>query len=235
MKLISAGCSFLWGSELSDEKHCGPGGHSMKTYPALLAKDFNLDYICASYPGSANNCISRMAIDACQSVNDKKGLIVMWTFPQRIELRISDLWKNINSWHTVEPEFSELYFKYINSEYYEIYSILKEVVFLQQYLNSHNIPYMFLTADNNFYKHENYDRRKDRSMENLFNEIEWEKWFFFPPSQFDFETTAPRGFYQWAVESKYPQGPEFHPLDAAHADAALLMKEKFFELVAKFI
>jgi hypothetical protein len=47
-------------------------------------------------------------------------------------------------------------------------------------------------------------------------------------------TTDPRGFYQWARENKYPVGTT-HPLEAAHADAAKLMQEKFNELVKKSV
>ena len=46
-------------------------------------------------------------------------------------------------------------------------------------------------------------------------------------------TTSPRGFYQWAVENKYDIGPMQHPLEQAHRDAAILMQEKFNELVIK--
>ena len=38
-KLVSAGCSFIQGSELGDEVP-----YSKNTYPALLAKHYNLDY-----------------------------------------------------------------------------------------------------------------------------------------------------------------------------------------------
>ena len=43
-----------------------------------------------------------------------------------------------------------------------------------------------------------------------------------------------KGFYQWAVDNKYPIG-DTHPLEDAHRDAALLMKDKFYEMVTKHL
>jgi hypothetical protein len=232
MIIVAGGDSFIWGSELVDSPHGGPNGYSHNTFTALLAK--NYDYVCAAYPGNANNAISRMVIAACEQISNDKFLIVNWTYSQRVEFRINDKWVSINSWHTNLKEFSESYFKNVgNSEYYEVYSILKEILFLQQYCEIHKIPYLFTTADNHFYQHENYIRCRDADIDNLYNNINWDNWFWFPPGIKANETVSPRGFYQWAVENKYSMGPAGHPLEQAHADAALLIKEKFNELVTK--
>jgi hypothetical protein len=134
----------------------------------------------------------------------------------------------------VQKEFSQHYFKYVgDNEYYEIYSILKEIIFLQNYCQANNIPYMFTTADNHFYQHKNYQRSRDFSIDSLYNLIDWHSWYFFSPGSDANETLSPRGFYQWAVENKYKVGPQHHPLEDAHYAAANLIKEKFNELVTK--
>jgi hypothetical protein len=231
MILVAGGDSFTWGSELADSPHGGPNGYSRSTYPALLAQQADLEYVCAAYPGSANNAISRMAIDAV-SKYENPFLFVTWTYPQRSEFWFKDSWVSLNSWHTTQKEFSQEYFKHVgNSEYYELYSTLKEIVYLQNFCHAKQIPYMFTTADNTFYQHENYFRSKDQSLENLHNVIDWNRWFWFSNGTKANETPAPRGFYQWAVENKYTVGPQGHPLEEAHRDAAELIKEKFNELV----
>jgi hypothetical protein len=116
-----------------------------------------------------------------------------------------------------------------------VYSVLKEILFLQQYCQINNIPYIFLTANNHFYCHENYYRSRDDSIDNLYNQIIWKNWFFFPPGTQKNETLAPRGFYQWAIENKYKVGNNGHPLEQTHRDAAILITEKFNELVKKNI
>jgi hypothetical protein len=177
-----------------------------------------------------------MSIAACEKIKDSKFLLVSWTYPQRNEFRFVDGWASVNSWHTNHKEFSEVYFKHAgNTEYYEIYSILKEIVFLQQYCQINKIPYLFVTADNHFYQHENYIRSKDSDIDNLYNQIDWNRWFWFTTGTEVGQTSAPRGFYQWAIENKYSVGPEGHPLETAHKDAAELIKEKFYEMVKEYL
>jgi hypothetical protein len=130
-------------------------------------------------------------------------------------------------------DFSKLFFKHVgDNEYYELYSSLKEILFLQYYFKQNQIPYLFLPADNHFYDHPNYYRQKDDIIETLYNQIDWDQWFFFESGQGSNQTKEPRGFYQWAVENKYAIGTT-HPLEEAHVDAAKLIKEKFNELVTK--
>lgn len=127
----------------------------------------------------------------------------------------------------------EFYYHVGDSEYYELYTSFKEIVFMQNYLQKNNIPYMFISADNCFYEHENYIRSRDVYLDSLYTQIDWNNWFFFAKGTEGNETHSPRGFYQWAVENKYPIGTT-HPLEEAHAAAAELMQEKFNELVKKY-
>jgi hypothetical protein len=236
MTLVAAGDSFVWGSELADCRHCGPNGYSRNTFTALLAKEYSLAYECAAFPGSANNAISRMAISALSKLTGPKGLLINWTYPQRIEFRIKNKWVSLNSWHTECKEFSKVYFSHVgNNEYYELYSIYKEIVFMQQYCKINKIPYMFMTADNHFYQHTNFINSRNCDLDNLYNQVDWDRWFWFPEGTAANETLAPRGFYQWAVENNYAVGTDGHPLEQAHRDAAKLIKEKFNELVIQNI
>jgi hypothetical protein len=91
---------------------------------------------------------------------------------------------------------------------------------LQNYLIQNNIPYLFTCVDNCIITDN--------------PEINWDRWYMFPPGTAADETHTPRGFYQWAVENKYTVGSEHHPLEDAHRDAAELIRSKFNELVEKF-
>jgi hypothetical protein len=93
---------------------------------------------------------------------------------------------------------------------------------VQRTLKDINVPYLFTCADNCL-------------LEWLDDDTDWDHWFLFPPAEESWNTQEPRGFYQWAVENKYPVGPDGHPLDAAHQDAALLIKDKFNEVVKKHL
>ena len=95
------------------------------------------------------------------------------------------------------------------------------IIQLQKFLKTRNIPYLFTCADNCV----------------ITGKLDYSNWFLFPPAptKETWNTQQPRGFYQWAVENKYPVGQESHPLEQAHQAAANLIQEKFNELVTKSI
>jgi hypothetical protein len=273
MILLAGGDSFIFGSELADQKN---GIASKSVMPALLANSINADYICSANPGNSNAAIARQVMNQCE-LNKGSDLFVfvMWTFTHRYEFRFNydtkrrdTPWYSINLWDIVEDpaalkaefhnfdekifkshlknkqsmdstgltDFAKTFYMHVgNSEFYECYSSYKEIVFLQQYLTANKIPFMFAPADNYFKEHPNYTRHQhDVSITSLYNQIDWDKWFIFPKGIGSDQTEVPRGFYQWAVENKYPVGTT-HPLEQAHYDAAELMKDKFNELVKKSI
>jgi hypothetical protein len=128
-------------------------------------------------------------------------------------------------------EFAKTFFKHVGStEYWEVYSTLKEIVYLQNYLELKQIPFMFTCVDNNILY--NNTIGTDHYIDSLYKQIDHSKWFWFPIGTRPNETQNPRGFYQWAVENKYRIGTT-HPLEEAHQAAAELMKDKFNELVKK--
>jgi hypothetical protein len=167
------------------------------------------------------------------SIIDDASLIEK-EFKSKNDLILTEHKKNLDkAQQTGISDFSKLFFKHVgDNEYYELYSSLKEILFLQYYFKQNQIPYLFLLADNHFYDHPNYYRQKDDIIETLYNQIDWDQWFFFESGQGSNQTKEPRGFYQWAVENKYAIGTT-HPLEEAHVDAAKLIKEKFNELVTK--
>ncbi len=124
-------------------------------------------------------------------------------------------------------DFAKMFYKHVGgSEYWEIYSSLKEIVYLQNYLKIHNISYMFTCASTLLFN--NYTlETSEEFCTNLYNQIEFNHWYIFPH-------TDSLGFYQWACHHKYKMGTT-HPLEEAHNDAAILMKDKFNELVKKHI
>jgi hypothetical protein len=74
--VAAAGDSFMWGSELTDCLHSGPGGFSRSTFAALLAKDF--EYKCVAYPGASNKAIVEQVLGL-----DADIVIVSWSWSTR--------------------------------------------------------------------------------------------------------------------------------------------------------
>ncbi len=115
-----------------------------------------------------------------------------------------------------------------SSEYWETYSVLKEIVYLQNYLKANRIPYVFTSADVSVFKNSTVNSN-DPTISSLYGQIDFDRYFFFPSRDDD-----PKGFYQWALENKYAIGTT-HPLEQAHVDAANLMRSKFDELVKEYL
>jgi hypothetical protein len=131
-------------------------------------------------------------------------------------------------------DFADVFYKHVGtSEYWEVYSTLKEIVYLQNYLTVKQIPFIFTCADNSIL-YNNTVSNADSVISSLHNQLNQNNWFWFPAGITPQHTQNPRGFYQWAVENKYPIGTT-HPLEQAHQAAANLIQEKFNELVKKSI
>ena len=182
--------------------------------------------------------------------NEPVFVIVSWTFPGRYEFKLNNSWTTITSWtvgkqfedddhkhlntivdkfkHDAKQngiyDFATAFFKHVGfTEYWEIYSTLKEIVYLQNYLKVNNIPYMFTAANVDFLSSYTLSN-PDASITSLHNQIEFDRWFFFPDQ---------KGFHTWALDNKYAIG-DTHPLESAHYDAAELIRSKFNELVTQY-
>lgn len=242
MIIVAGGDSMIWGSDLTDCRHGGLGGHSHAVYPALLANESNMEYVCAAYPGNSNDAIARMTMLSCEELKDKdKFALVTWTFTSRFEFmfnyntnNITSPWSSLNGNETINQiqSFSQQFFRHVGTKYeYQVYNTLRAIILLQAYFKEKKIPYMFTLTDNTAVG--GYHETMDLNLKILWEMIDWDQWFFFPKAEEHWLTTVPRGFYQWAIENKYNMGHTNHPLEQAHRDAANLIKEKFNELVKK--
>jgi len=237
MILVAGGDSFTWGSELSDSINCC----SQLTFPALLAKQANMEYQCVAHPGNSNQSITRITMMTCEEIKDQDIFVVVnWSFMSRFEFEFT---YQINSpwspWCSIQPQqsnkdevkdFAKDFYRHVGTNMsYQTYHTMQSIHLLQSYLKSRSIPYMFTLIDNNFMNNSEWFG----SSKVIRNLIDWDPWFFFPEGINESETTGPRGFYQWALENKYSVGSDGHPLEDAHRDAYNLIKDKFNELVKK--
>ena len=106
-------------------------------------------------------------------------------------------------------DFSEHFFKDVgDSEYWELYTSIKEMVFLQDWLKQRNIDYLFTYVDDCLFKH---NTPLDSTLKTLYNSLDYTKIYL--PDHFE-------GFYKWAQDNNYPFGAT-HPLEPAHLDFGL--------------
>jgi hypothetical protein len=77
-------------------------------------------------------------------------------------------------------DFARTFYAHVGStEYWEVYSSLKEIVYLQNYLRVNNIPYLFTCADNSILYNHTVDQG-DSVINSLVMQIDLDKWFWFP-------------------------------------------------------
>ena len=88
MIIVAGGDSHIWGSELQDSPHGGPNGYSTNTFPGLLAKSQNWQYMCSAYPGLSNSGIARAVMNSCETI-DNAFVFVCWSFVNRYEFYLN--------------------------------------------------------------------------------------------------------------------------------------------------
>lgn len=259
--IIAGGCSFTLGNELSDDLLRGKKP-SNKTWAKGLSDLVQGNYFCTAQGGIGNPAIARTVFDYV-SQNQTDMVVVMWSFLSRYDWAMprnkylqDSRWASISPWDTKEKQsevfktlansetqqehyklrreqlettgvkqMADTIYKYGANEYHEVYLSWKSIIWLQNILEKKNIKYFFTLADNTlFYNDMTPHSQTDKLLENLHKEINFTNWFSFGERMM--------GFNQWATMEDYERGTT-HPLDEAHKDAILLMKDKFLEIYNK--
>jgi hypothetical protein len=272
MILLAGGDSFTYGSELADGvSPLDPNGTepaypivSQSTFPALLARDFGMQYECAAYPGFSNSAIRRTVMNSCERIQNIGLVFVTWTFPGRYEFRFEydtgerwGNWYNLNHWSIID-----------NVEDIKKEFRANNTTVLQHHTNHLLRAKQTGTADfaKIFYKHvgstaywETYNSLTEITMLQQYLQLKKIPYIFsmvdeallnnctylmndenittlYNQIDFDRWVTFPnnQGFYTWARDFKYPFATT-HPLEPAHIDAAKYIKENYNELVKEFV
>lgn len=255
--ILAGGCSFTFGHELSDDNN--GKRPSSKTWAANLSNIVEANYFCVAQAGSGNSGIARRIFEYISNRQDDFVILVMWSFVSRYDwamprhrLLEKTRWASITPWDTQFNEreikeklsgsepvlqdfkrrkeeyrqtnvgvFADTLYKYAANQYHETYLSWKSIIWLQNILEKRKIPYMFTLADNTlFYDVDDLLYQDDPLMRALYNELDFSKWFSFGEKMM--------GFNQWSTLEDYPRATT-HPLDQAHKDAAVLMKDKFLK------
>lgn len=205
--IISAGDSLVWGSELADCRGSTYDRFSKSTFFANLSTDS--DYFSIAYPALTNRQIASRIEDAIN--------IVLTKSTQHINPQPKETYGGL-----AIPSITDCAIKLVTAKSVafvvcwtwpsrdnELHSN-DAIQSTEQLLKQHSIPYLFTCADSCV----------------ITDSLDLTNWALFP---------GQIGFYQWATTNKYLCGPQAHPLEQAHQDAARLLQGKFNELVKKFV
>ncbi len=203
MKLKSFGCSFTYGSDLSD---CDlpDWGASQQTWPALLAKSYDLEYECYAYPGIGNLQIYQTVLDQIR-LKDSNYFIINWTWADRFDF-IHPL-KEI--WHTLRPDGDSpehrLYYKYFYNQYHTMLTNLSYIKITIDILKSRNIQFIMTLMDTTLFDEIDPTWQDPRSISLLQKEIK--------PYVTYFDNAT---FLNWSKKKGFPISKTLHPLEEAH-------------------
>lgn len=256
--LLASGCSFTFGNELSDDNGKTPSSKSWSALLAKETNSEYVCVAKGGIgnSGIARKIFSYISSNPDKDI----FVTAMWSFLSRYDWAMprhnvleGTRWATITPWDTSdnqaevqktlsnsEPQleewkrrrenikstgvgpFADALYRHAANQYHEAYLSWKNIIWLQNILEKKKIPYMFTLADNSLF----WDELKplnasDSLLNGLYNEIDFNKWVVFGERQM--------GFNQWSLLNEYPRGTT-HPLDAAHADAAGLIKDKFLKL-----
>jgi len=109
---------------------------------------------------------------------------------------------------------------YTVSDEDDVYTSLKEILLLQEFLNSKNIKYLF-TYVGHHTPSQLFEDHTNQYTINLRTLIDKDVWFHFPGA---WPTSKYLGFNDWALINNYEFATS-HPLEKAHEDAAEIIYE----------
>ena len=210
--LKSYGCSFVYGSDLSDtsDQQIKP---SQLTWPALVARDLEMEYKCYAHPGVGNNYIAQQVV----SNADPDSLnVIVWTWIDRWEFfDIAD-----NHWTTVRPTGTEdhpladIYYKHLQSELQDKWQSLNYIYSTHEYLRKHNIPFVSHIMDELLLDLTHHAPSYVATLQDDIREC---------ILRFPTFTT----FLAWSKLNDFDISERLHPLEEAHAGAKEIWLETY--------
>ena len=210
-KIVAFGDSFTWGSDLLDYTTHTP---SLNTWPALLAKEFNLEYTCFAVEGGSNQTILRLLLENIDNLSDCL-VILNWTWIDRWDFYDinSEHWNTLRPTGTESSTFAHMYYKYFQSELWDKLESLKSINLALSLLEQKNIPYITtcidsLAVDTKFHN--------PSYINFLINNV-CDKLLWFNGA----------GFYHWSKENNYSISNTWHPLEEAHQAAFEYVKNNY--------
>ena len=208
MQVKSFGCSFIYGSDLSDANLARTyPSPSRLTWPSLVAKHINLPYMCYAHPASGNLRILEQLLThaAC---NDQSLFIVGWSWIDRFDYVHPRAIQN-HEWRSLMPgddaDLAQTYFKKLHSQYRDKLSTLSYIKLAIDTLKQKNCPFIMTYMDDLIFETEYHCTPAITDMQD-----------YIRPYMSNFEGMS---ILDWSRKHGYEISAAWHPLEQAHAAA----------------
>jgi hypothetical protein len=214
MKLKSFGCSFIAGSDLSDDgssQIIGPTASKL-TWPALVAKELGIEYSCWARGGVGNLIILNEMLYHTHNYNGEL-FVIGWTWIDRFDYFGNELDQKTKHWKTIRPTSNDKTASvYLRNMHSQLRDILASLICMQSaiaVLQRKNIPFIMTCIDDLVFKpHQNLSQGVCELQQYVQSFIS------------TFEGTD---FLSWSRQNQYPISDSWHPLEEAHQAAAKIM------------
>ena len=209
--LAAFGDSFIFGSELSD---CDPHHlyDSHFTWPRLVSKELDIDYMCLASPGIGNQQIADDVARIIASRGNSVIYSINWTWIDRFDYIGDYPGRSYGNdvWTTVSPgnnnTTSEFYYKHIHSELLDKIRSIGYVYQIISLLKEHNCLFHMTYMDDLLLDQTYHTTSSTKLLQDKIS-----------PFLKDYQGL---NFLEWAKKNKYPIGSQLHPLEQAHQEAA---------------
>jgi hypothetical protein len=210
MLVKSFGCSFIFGTELSDQVAKQP---SQLTWPAVFSQRLNHHHICYAHGGVGNLAIADQVLK--EIAQDFTALFIIgWTWIDRFDYGVID---KDSLWSTIRPgsesDLAKTYYQELHSETRDKLTSLMTIRTVIDSLRERDFPFIMTFMDELL-----FDRTYNitPTITALQDYVE--------PCMTTFEGKT---FLNWSRDNRYPESNNWHPLEQAHAAGAELIIQAF--------
>jgi hypothetical protein len=214
MNLKSFGCSFIFGSELSDGQNERYATTSKLTWPAHLASHLGYEYFTYARPGSGNLQIAERVLSQL-ATNEHALFVIGWTYIDRfdyVNTETSNKWPGM-PWSTLMPidtdAVAKTYYRDLHSEIRDKLATLMSIRVVIDSLKQKNCPFVMTYMD---------DLMLDQRWNTTPAITDLQE--YIRPHMTTFEGM---NFQQWSKKNGHPTTAIGHPLESAHAAAGELI------------
>jgi hypothetical protein len=140
--IITNGCSFTWGDELSNREQ--------EAYPYIIGKKFNCSVRNLAENAQSNEAIVRTTIEYLMThdLSDYDPvLIIGWSGISRKEIWTGSEWHKITATGMGHDPYAKAHFKYLQSEKQDNLEFFNHVLLMQLLLEKLKINYFFFRID----------------------------------------------------------------------------------------
>jgi hypothetical protein len=223
MNLKSFGCSFIFGTDLADNRFDDEYPvASQLTWPALIAQKMGWQYHCYAHGGSGNLQILHKVLAQAALSSTDDFFVIGWTFQERFDFvdRDETRWP---AWQTLRPSLdhphAQAYFRDLHSHYRDKFTTLVYMYTAIEMMQNRKIPFVMTTVDESPFDTDwHATPAVSLLQDSVYRDMTW------------FEQ---KNFLTWCQEKGFPISKTLHPLELAHEQAAniiLPMVEKKINL-----